>query len=105
MLHADIANIKILAQFVVDPIYYLVFDDLFTSKTYTYPAIKKKSFSKKMEEFYNDINKKTVLNKTMRLQLITIEKQNIEDKSFSEVSDVELKKMCKEESKLILMLK
>ena len=53
----------------MDPIYYLVFVDLFTSKTYTYPMKKRRSLlAKKMEQFYNDIEKKRDLNKVMKLQ-------------------------------------
>lgn len=76
LLHADIANIKLLTKSAVDPIYFLIFIDLFISKTYTYLALKlilklilKKSIlAKKMEEFYDDINETRYLNKMMRLQ-------------------------------------
>ena len=68
LLHADIANIKFLAKSAVDPIYCLVFFYLFTSKTYTYPMKKRSLLAKKMEQFYNDIEKKRDLNKVMKLQ-------------------------------------
>ena len=35
--HRDIPDIKFLAKSVVNPKYHLLFVDLFTSKTYTYP--------------------------------------------------------------------
>ena len=69
LLHADIANIKFLAKSAVDPIYCLVFVDFFTSKTYTYPMKKRNLLAKKMEQFYNAIEKKRDLNKVMKLQI------------------------------------
>ena len=68
LLHADIANIKFLAKSAVDPFYCLIFLDLFTSKTYTYPMKKRNLLQKKMEQFYNDIEEKSDLNKVIRLQ-------------------------------------
>ena len=61
LLYADIANIKFLAKSTVDPIYCLVFVDFFTSKSYTYPMKKKRNLlAKKIEQFYNDIEKKEI---------------------------------------------
>ena len=68
LLHADIANIKFLAKSAVDPFSCLIFLDLFTSKTYTYPMKKRNLLQKKMEQFYNDIEEKRDLNKVIRLQ-------------------------------------
>ena len=49
LLRADITNIKFLAKSAADPIYCLVFVDLFTSKTHTYPMKKRSFLTKKME--------------------------------------------------------
>ena len=58
LLHADIADIRFLANSEVDPKYCLLFLDLFTSKIYTYPIKNRTLLKKKLEVFYNDISKK-----------------------------------------------
>ena len=57
-LQADIAYISSLARSVVHLKFCLLFVDLFTSKIYTYPTKTRNLLAKKMELFYNDINKK-----------------------------------------------
>lgn len=39
-MHADIAHIRFLAKFEVEPKYYLLFLDRFLFKIYTYPMLK-----------------------------------------------------------------
>ena len=56
-LQSDIGYIRFLARSAVNPKFCLLFVDFLTSKIYTYP-IKNKSFSKKMELFYKDREKK-----------------------------------------------
>ena len=57
-LQADIAYISFLARLAVDPKFCLLFVNLFTSKIYMYPMKTRNLLAKKMELFYNDINKK-----------------------------------------------
>ena len=74
-LQTDIAYISFLAKSAVDPKLCLLFIDLFTSKIYTYLMGKRNLLAKKMEEFYNDIDKKKLGN--MRLQTDQEFKQTI----------------------------
>ena len=48
LLHADIADLRILPKSAVDPKYGLLIVDLFTSKIYTYPMKKRTLFLKKV---------------------------------------------------------
>ena len=57
-LQADIAYISFLARLAVDPKFCLLFVDLFTSKNFTYPMKKRNLLEKKMELFYENIEKK-----------------------------------------------
>ena len=58
-LQADIADIRFLGKLTVDPKYYLLFVDLFTSMIYTYPMRNHKLLAKKkMLQFYQDIKKR-----------------------------------------------
>ena len=66
MLHADIADIRLLAKSAVDPKYCLLLVDLFTSKIYVYPMKNRSLLAKALELFYNDIQPKRT--GTMRLQ-------------------------------------
>ena len=52
LLHADIADIRFFAKSAIDPLYCLLFVDLFTQKIYTYPMRKRRLLAKKMEIFY-----------------------------------------------------
>ena len=65
-LQADLASISFLARSVVDPKFCLLFVDLFPSKIYTYPMKTRNLLPKRIELFYNDINKKR--DSKMRLQ-------------------------------------
>ena len=65
-LQADIASISFLARSAVDPKFCLLFVDLFPSKIYTYPMKTRNLLPKRIELFYNDINKKR--DSKMRLQ-------------------------------------
>ena len=58
LLQADIAYISFLAKSAVDPKFCLLFVDLFTSKIYTFPMKTRNLLAKKMEQFYNNIQKK-----------------------------------------------
>ena len=55
MLHADIADIRLLAKSAVDPKYCLLLVDLFTSKIYVYSMKNRSLLAKKLGLFYNDI--------------------------------------------------
>ena len=55
MLHADIADIRFLAKSAVDPKYFFLLVDLFTSKIYVYPMKNRSLLTKKLGLFHNDI--------------------------------------------------
>ena len=65
-LQADIAYISFSAKSAVDPKFCLLFIELFISKIYTYLMEKRNLLAKKMEQFYNDTDKKRL--GKMRLQ-------------------------------------
>ena len=65
-LQADIAYSSFSAKSAVDPKFCLLFIELFISKIYTYLMEKRNLLAKKMEEFYNDTDKKRL--GKMRLQ-------------------------------------
>ena len=65
-LQVDIAYISFLATQTVDPKFFLLFVDLFTSKIYTYSMKKKKCFSKKNGIIFQRHRKKRL--GKMRLQ-------------------------------------
>ena len=67
LLQADIAHIRFLAKSPTDPKFCLLFVNLFTSKMYTFPIKTRQLLAKKMEQFYNDTQKKRN-GKRMRLQ-------------------------------------
>ena len=54
----DIANVKFLAKSAVDPNYCLLFPDLFTSNTYTYPMKNRSLLNNKISLIYKEIFKK-----------------------------------------------
>ena len=68
LLHADTADLIFLAKSTVNPKYYLLVVNLFTSKIYIYPMKKKHFFKKKLELSYEDISKKRKPNQEIRLQ-------------------------------------
>ena len=57
LIQADIAYISFLAKSAVDPKFCLLFVDLFTSKIYTFLMKTRNILAKKLEQFYNDIQK------------------------------------------------
>ena len=66
LLHANITDLRFLTKSAVDPKYYLLILDLFTSKIYIYPMKNRSLLAKKLNLFYSDIkNKRTG---KMRLQ-------------------------------------
>ena len=65
--HGDIVDIRFLGKSAVDSKYCLLFVDLFTSKTYTYP-MKKEIFWRRKQKCFIMIYKKKDMNETMRLQ-------------------------------------
>ena len=65
LLHADVATLEFLGKSAVYPKYCLLFDDLFTSKVYTYPMKSRRFIARKMRDFYEVKKRK---NKPMRLQ-------------------------------------
>ena len=74
LLHADIADTRFLAKSAVDPKYYLLLVDLFTSKVYIYPMKSRNLLAKKLKLFYEDIKNKRI--GRMRLQIDLEFKQN-----------------------------
>ena len=58
LLHADIADLRFLAKSAVEPKYYLLAVDLFTSKIYVYPRKNRSCLAKKLKLFYEDIKQK-----------------------------------------------
>ena len=58
LLHADIVDTRVLAKSAADPKYCVLFLDLFTSKTYVYPTKDRSLLAKKLQLFYEDINRK-----------------------------------------------
>ena len=66
LLHADTADLRFLAKSAVDPKYFLLVVDLFTSKVYVYPMKNRTLLAKKFQIFYNDIKSKK--SGKMRLQ-------------------------------------
>ena len=58
ILQADIAFIRFLAKSPIDPKFCFLFVNLFTSKIYTFPIKTRHLLAKKMEQFYNDTQKK-----------------------------------------------
>ena len=60
LLQADIAYISFLAKSAGDPKLCLLFVDLFTSKIYTFPMKTRNLLAKKMEQFYNNIQKNKI---------------------------------------------
>ena len=49
IFHADVADLRFLATFAVDPKYCFLFVDLFTSKVYTYPMKNRSPLSQQNE--------------------------------------------------------
>ena len=66
LLHTDIADLRFLAKFAVDPKYCLLIVDLFSSKIYVYPMKNRSLLAKKLILFYKDIKSKRI--GKMRLQ-------------------------------------
>ena len=58
LLHADIDDLRFLANSTVDPKYCLLIVDLFTSKIYVYPMKNRSLLAKKLAIFYEDIQPK-----------------------------------------------
>ena len=81
-----------LSRSATDPTYCLVIVDLVTSNGYTYPVKKKNLLSKKLELFYNDIEKKRKQvnpDEKMRLQTDLKFQQN-EIKELNKIFDLEM---------------
>ena len=57
LLQADIAYMSFLVKSAVGPKFCLLFVDLFTSKIYTFLMKTRNILAKKLEQFYNDIQK------------------------------------------------
>ena len=58
LLHADIIDLRFLAKSAVDPKYWILIVDLFTSKIYVYPTKNRSLLAKKLNLFYKDIKSK-----------------------------------------------
>ena len=87
ILHADIADLRILAKSAADPKYCLLLVDLFTSKIYVYPMKNRSLLAKKLELVYNDIQPKRT--GKMRLQTDKEFNQN-KIKQLNKKFDVEM---------------
>ena len=86
-MHADIADLRFLAKYAVDPKYCLLIVDLFTSKIYVYTTKNRSLVAKKMEIFYNEIQPKRT--GKMRLQTDLEFNQN-KIKALNQKYDVEM---------------
>ena len=76
-MYADIADLTCLAKSDVDPKYFLLIVDLFTSKIYVYPMKNKSILAKKLKLFYEDKKRQTKKNwKQTDLQIDLEFKQN-----------------------------
>ena len=76
-MYADIADLTCLAKSGVDPKYFLLIVDLFTSKIYVYPMKNKSILAKKLKLFYEDKKRQTKKNwKQTDLQIDLEFKQN-----------------------------
>ena len=87
MLHADIADIRLLAKSAVDPKYCLLLVDLFTLNISIYLMKNRSLLAKKLGLFCNDIQPKRT--GTMRLQTDLEFNQN-EIKQLNQKSNVEM---------------
>ena len=58
LVHEDIADTRFLAKSAVDPKYFLLLVDLFTSKIYVFTMKNRSLLSKKSKLFYEEIQKK-----------------------------------------------
>ena len=87
ILHAYIADLRILAKSAADPKYCLLLVDLFTSKIYVYPMKNRSLLAKKLELVYNDIQPKRT--GKMRLQTDKEFNQN-KIKQLNKKFDVEM---------------
>ena len=87
LLHADTADTRFLAKSVVDPKYYLLLVDFFTSKIYVYPMKNRSLLARKRKLFYENVSQKST--GRMRLQTDLEFKQNQIIKSNDEF-DVEM---------------
>ena len=74
LLHADIADTRVLAKSAVDPKYCLLLVDLFTSKVYIYHMKSRNLLAKKLKLFFED--KKNKRRGKIRLQTDLEFKQN-----------------------------
>ena len=89
-LQADIADIWFLAKSAVSPHYCLLFVDLFTNMTHTYPMKKRKQLANKIAEFYEDIESQhSNQSQKMRLQTVLEFQQNT-IKNLNEKYNVEM---------------
>lgn len=75
LLHADIADIRFVAKFAVDPKYGLLIGNLFTSKIYMYSIKNRRPLAKKLALFYKDMSKKKEMDENTKRQKIR-KKQN-----------------------------
>lgn len=67
LMHINIADIKFLTKSAVNPKYCLLFVDLFILKICTYPMKSRSLLRKKIELFYNEIDKKRKMDDEMRM--------------------------------------
>ena len=89
-LQADIADIRFLAKPAVNPHYCLLFVDLFTNMTHTYPMKKRKQLANKTAEFYEDIESQHS-NQSQKMRLQTdLEFQQNTIKHLNEKYNVEM---------------
>ena len=87
LLHADIADIRFFSKLAADLHYFLLFVDLFTQKTYTFPMKKRNLLKKKMQTFYEEIKNKR--KDKMKLQT-DLEFQQNEIKKLNKKYNVEM---------------
>ena len=58
LIHADVGNLEFLGKNATFPRYVLVIADLFSSKVYAYPMKSRKQIRQRLEQFYEEVEKK-----------------------------------------------
>ena len=88
LFHADVGNLEFLGKNATFPQYVLVLVDLFSSKIYTFPMISKKQIRQRLEQFYEEVERKRK-GKKMKLQ-VDLEFQQVRIKDLNKQNNVEM---------------
>ena len=58
LIQADVANLQFLGKSAITPNYALLIVDLYFSKVYVYPTRSRKQILQRLEQFYEEVQKK-----------------------------------------------